>query len=143
MEKQPGHTNHNRVSPVPPSLAAQPIMHTHPKPRKISTIKDNAWYDNGAQIACSKKYSQEGYICAFLQNTKGYDGKRIKPLADHLNNRQDDKCNNCGSVPTEPGNDVSKGQLTFNFVDEDKLQDRCPYFERAINSVQLCKASNE
>ncbi|TWU73330.1 hypothetical protein ED733_004635 [Metarhizium rileyi] len=63
------------------------------------------------QIACS--HGSQGSVCAFYQN--GASGtardayKWVQGLLDH-------KCRQCGSIPTQPGNDVSKGELTVNYV---------------------------
>ncbi len=62
------------------------------------------------QIAC------EGNICAFYQNgpgygNAGYAASKIRELINH-------GCSACGSAPTEPGNDVSLGQLTLNWVSD-------------------------
>ncbi|EGX95195.1 Killer toxin, Kp4/SMK-like, core [Cordyceps militaris CM01] len=55
----------------------------------------------------------QGSICAFYQNGASGTARdaygQLQQLLDH-------KCRACGSVPTQPGNDVSKGELTVNFV---------------------------
>jgi len=63
-------------------------------------------------MACAKTVGA-GYICAFWQN--GASGSLNDGLG-HLKNLQAHGCKNCGSDPTEPGNDVSNGQFTVNFV---------------------------
>ncbi|KAJ7137842.1 Kp4-domain-containing protein [Mycena epipterygia] len=75
----------------------------------IDGIADDAWYNNGQQIACAED------VCAFLQNSGGNSGKNIKGLAHYI---RDHGCTACGSVPIfYPGdNNVKDGQLTFNYV---------------------------
>ncbi|KHN97636.1 Killer toxin, Kp4 [Metarhizium album ARSEF 1941] len=73
-------------------------------------------YSTGQQIACT------GTLCAFYQNgatgtarqTSGFP----RALLDH-------GCKKCGSVPTQPGNDVSKGELTVNVVGNPHCQGAC------------------
>ncbi|PPQ87354.1 hypothetical protein CVT24_001103 [Panaeolus cyanescens] len=82
----------------------------------IQGISDNAWYNNGQQIACIGKSSGSGGICAFLQNTGGANGKTIKQLAPYIPNHG---CGVCGSVPyyyPQGNNNVADGELTFNYV---------------------------
>ncbi|WQF87897.1 Putative killer toxin Kp4/SMK, killer toxin, Kp4 [Colletotrichum destructivum] len=76
----------------------------------INGIDENRWYNNGQQIACTSTN-----ICAFLQNTGGAPGRNIKGLAHFI---PEHSCKVCGSVPYfYPGiNDVSQGELTFNWV---------------------------
>lgn len=76
----------------------------------IDGIDNNRWYNNGQQIACTAS------ICAFLQNTGGTWGREIRELAHYI---PDHGCKVCGSVPyffPRGDNDVSHGELTFNFV---------------------------
>ncbi|KAF9058193.1 killer toxin [Panaeolus papilionaceus] len=85
--------------------------------RFIQNIPDDKWFNNGQQIACvaTKSGSRDG-ICAFLQNTGGTNGKKIKELAPYIPGHG---CSRCGSVPyyfPEGNNDVKDGALTFNFV---------------------------
>ncbi|TQV90463.1 Killer toxin, Kp4/SMK-like, core [Cordyceps javanica] len=68
-------------------------------------------YNTGVQLACSGgKYSS---ICAFYQNGASGTADRAAELLQGL---VDHGCSQCGSNPTEPGNDVSKGELTVNIV---------------------------
>ncbi|TQV90465.1 hypothetical protein V2A60_010455 [Cordyceps javanica] len=68
-------------------------------------------FNSGDQIACS--HGSQGSFCAFYQNGASGSAKdaynQIQQLLDH-------GCRGCGSVPTQPGNDVSKGELTVNYV---------------------------
>ncbi|KAK5994840.1 KP4 killer toxin [Cladobotryum mycophilum] len=68
-------------------------------------------FNSGQQIACN--HGSQGSICAFYQNgasgTAGNVYSQLQTLLDH-------GCMQCGSVPTQPGNDVSKGELTVNWV---------------------------
>ncbi|KAJ7286381.1 Kp4-domain-containing protein [Mycena rebaudengoi] len=75
----------------------------------INGVSDATNFNNGQQIACVDS------ICAFLQNTNGKNGQQIKAVVGNIVNHG---CTVCGSVPTDypGGNDVSAGQLTFNFV---------------------------
>jgi hypothetical protein len=84
----------------------------------IRGIDDNRWYNNGQHVACYNK------ICAFLQGTGGAWGYNIKGLAHFI---KDHGCDVCGSVPYYyPGiNDVSKGMLTFNWVEFPKCSGAC------------------
>ncbi|KAK3311105.1 killer toxin [Chaetomium strumarium] len=76
----------------------------------VDRIDVNRWYNNGEHVACSA----EG-ICAFLQNTGGWQGARIRELAPYIPRHG---CQVCGSVPTDypRTNNVENGQLTFNYV---------------------------
>ncbi|KAL3679138.1 hypothetical protein R1sor_022094 [Riccia sorocarpa] len=75
--------------------------------RKVQDLPNNNVYPNGQHIACSDN------ICAFLQNISGTKtGAQIKGYVDQLLAHG---CSKCGNVPTEPGNDVSTGQLTVNW----------------------------
>ena len=82
----------------------------------INNIDTGRWYSNGEHIACYKR------ICAFLQGTGGAWGSNIKGLAHFI---PEHGCTVCGSVPYYyPGvNDVSQGQLTFNYVSNPKCPD--------------------
>ncbi|KAK5993976.1 KP4 killer toxin [Cladobotryum mycophilum] len=67
------------------------------------------YYNNGQKVACT------GSLCAFFQSggsgTAGRASELLQELLDH-------GCKKCGSVPTNPGNDVSHGQLTANIVSD-------------------------
>ncbi|ATY60061.1 Killer toxin, Kp4 [Cordyceps militaris CM01] len=73
-------------------------------------------YATGQQIACT------GSLCAFFQNgasgTAGQASALLQQLLDH-------GCKKCGSVPTQPGNDVSRGELTVNIVGDAHCQGAC------------------
>lgn len=74
----------------------------------VDNIGDrNRRYNTGQQIACT------GSLCAFYQNgatgTANDASAQLQQLLDH-------HCTKCGSVPTQPGNDVSKGELTAKCV---------------------------
>ncbi|EFQ34120.1 hypothetical protein CGRA01v4_12185 [Colletotrichum graminicola] len=81
----------------------------------IRSIPDGRWFNNGQQIACFSRWGVGGGICAFYQNTGGWQAKKAKDIVGHLVSHG---CKVCGSVPTGfPGsNDVAQGQLTFNYV---------------------------
>nr|PNR29513.1 hypothetical protein PHYPA_028207 [Physcomitrium patens] len=81
----------------------------------INNIDPNRWYQNGQHIAC-----YDGF-CAFLQNTGGAWGYNTRGLAHFI---PEHGCRVCGSVPYfYPSiNDVSKGQLTFNYVSKPKCR---------------------
>ncbi|KAI0528523.1 killer toxin [Xylaria digitata] len=83
----------------------------------INAIDAGRWYNNGEQIACTP-----AQICAFLQNTGGTWGSKIKQLAPYIPNHG---CTSCGSVPyyyPEGNNNVADGQLTFNYVSSPKCE---------------------
>ncbi|KAK1072944.1 ATP-binding cassette long-chain fatty acid transporter pxa1 [Friedmanniomyces endolithicus] len=90
---------------------------------------DASWqYQNGDHIACiwgsyeinvddDGAIGVDGGICSFLQGTSsGVQGGEIKGLLQELQKRG---CEACGSIPTTSQNDVSKGELTVNFVSGD------------------------
>ncbi|OAA52155.1 Killer toxin, Kp4/SMK-like, core [Cordyceps fumosorosea ARSEF 2679] len=77
-------------------------------------------FNGGDQIACS--HGSQGSICAFYQN--GASGS-TKDAYGQLQQLLDHKCHACGSVPTEPGNDVSKGELTVNYVSKPCCEGDC------------------
>ncbi|KAJ6441632.1 KP4 killer toxin [Purpureocillium lavendulum] len=68
-------------------------------------------FNEGQQLACSQ--GSQGSVCAFYQNGASGSAQeaygQLKALMDH-------GCQQCGSIPTQPGNDVSKGELTVNYV---------------------------
>ncbi|KAI0204136.1 killer toxin, Kp4/SMK-like protein, core [Astrocystis sublimbata] len=75
---------------------------------KVQGISNGNVFGNGQHIACS------GHCCAFLQNISGTkNGGQIKGYVQQLLSHG---CGKCGSVPTEPGNNVNTGQLTVNYV---------------------------
>lgn len=84
----------------------------------INSIDDNRWFNNNEQIACTGYFPNDKFddgICAFLANTGGSNGAKIKQLAGYI---IEHNCKTCGSVPYfYPGdNDVDHGRLTFNYV---------------------------
>ncbi|EEB89054.1 hypothetical protein MPER_12899 [Moniliophthora perniciosa FA553] len=71
-------------------------------------LSDNAQFVDQQQIACL------AHLCAFFQDTRTTNnGATVKTLLQGLLNHG---CTKCGSIPTLPGNDVSTGQLTVNYV---------------------------
>ncbi|KAJ6789040.1 hypothetical protein PWT90_08411 [Aphanocladium album] len=83
----------------------------------VDNIQDRGrHYNTGQQIACT------GSLCVFYQNgasgTAGEASGQLQQLLDH-------GCKKCGSVPTQPGNDVSKGELTVNIVGHPNCQGAC------------------
>lgn len=53
----------------------------------ISGIDTNRWYSNGDRIACAGSgapITGNGGFCAFLQNTGGANGGKIKDLAHYI-----------------------------------------------------------
>ncbi|OAQ83864.1 Killer toxin, Kp4/SMK-like, core [Purpureocillium lilacinum] len=68
-------------------------------------------YAQGVQLACAQ--GQYSSICAFYQNGASGTADRAAELLQGL---IDHGCSECGSNPTQPGNDVSKGELTVNIV---------------------------
>ncbi|KAF4335778.1 TOX4 [Fusarium beomiforme] len=70
-------------------------------------------FANGDHVACVPFAT--GNLCAFYQNigsrtfTKEQSVALLDTLVDH-------GCQHCGSIPTDPGNNVANGELTVNFV---------------------------
>ena len=73
-------------------------------------------YDTGQQIACT------GSLCAFYQNGASGTADQTSTFLGQL---LDHGCHKCGSVPTQGGNDVSKGELTVNVVGDPHCQGAC------------------
>ena len=76
-------------------------------------VDDNRYFFRGEKIACFD------YFCAFIQKTpngQGLMGSQVKKLAPYI---VANGCKICGNVPVmyPGGNDVNKGELTFNYVD--------------------------
>ena len=92
----------------------EPIRNNIYNLSNIYNVNDDFPISNGEHIACSDSY------CAFLQGVTSPDGrpgtKTIGQIKTYIDAIWDHGCRGCGSDPTEPGNDVSKGQLTVNFV---------------------------
>lgn len=85
---------------------------------KISDLYDtisagNGIFRNGEQIECKPHAS--GRLCAFYQNI-GNRSFNTQQTLEYLNRLLEHGCEVCGSVPTDDGNDVSKGELTVNYV---------------------------
>lgn len=76
--------------------------------------------ENTVQLACAQ--GQYSSICAFYQN--GASGT-ANDAAGQLQGLIDHKCSQCGSIPTQPGNDVSKGELTVNIVSAPCCKGNC------------------
>lgn len=74
-------------------------------------------YNTGVQLACAS--GQYASICAFYQNGASGDANRAAELLQGL---VDHGCSQCGSNPTNPGNDVSKGELTVKYVPPQQSQ---------------------
>ncbi|CEJ80552.1 hypothetical protein VHEMI00728 [[Torrubiella] hemipterigena] len=83
----------------------------------VDNIPDrNRHYDTAKQIACT------GSICAYFQ--KGASGTAAR-ASELLGQLLDHGCKKCGSIPTEAGNDVNKGELTVNYVSHQDCQGAC------------------
>ncbi|CEJ80551.1 hypothetical protein VHEMI00727 [[Torrubiella] hemipterigena] len=77
-------------------------------------------FNGGENIACS--HGSMGSVCAFYQNGASGSAKdAYKQLQDLMNHG----CKLCGSIPTQPGNDVSKGELTVNYVTNPGCEGDC------------------
>ncbi|KAI4252169.1 MAG: hypothetical protein LQ352_004430 [Teloschistes flavicans] len=104
----------------------------------LNGLDDNTIYFPGSQLACVKGYYwfpstqawKNGGICAFLQNgdssnwSISRNGWDVKYLAGQIVGHD---CKTCGSVPVgwPQTNDVSQGQLTFNFVADPACDGLC------------------
>lgn len=76
-------------------------------------IDESRHYKDGEHIACAGT-SLSASICAFLQKSSGAQGATLKLAAQDLINHG---CGNCGSAPlNRNNNDISLGELTFNYV---------------------------
>ncbi|KAF4336668.1 killer toxin Kp4 SMK-like core [Fusarium beomiforme] len=77
----------------------------------IADGQGDRFFGDGAQIACTS--GDAGSICAFYQSgasgTANDAFHQMQEIIDH-------GCKLCGSVPTQPGNNVANGQLTVNAV---------------------------
>ncbi|KAK3368975.1 Kp4-domain-containing protein [Lasiosphaeria ovina] len=76
----------------------------------LQGLNDNTQFPPGVQLACVT-----GSLCAFTQNLPAgvwLTGAEIKNLAQQIVNHG---CKKCGSAPSAQ-NEVSRGELTFNFV---------------------------
>ncbi|KAL6711825.1 hypothetical protein ACN47E_002868 [Coniothyrium glycines] len=91
----------------------------------VNTINDATQFSNGQLIACNLCQHcsncggswQQG-LCAFAQNMKADEKISAKRVKEQLKATADHGCNRCGSSPIHPGNDVSTGQVTVNYVSE-------------------------
>ncbi|KAL1964723.1 hypothetical protein VTN77DRAFT_6749 [Rasamsonia byssochlamydoides] len=72
-------------------------------------------YSSGEQIGCVPV--SLGAICAFYQ--AGASGN-IRNALGYIEQLSNHGCKTCGSVPTKPGNDVSQGMLTVNYVSSEQ-----------------------
>ncbi|KAF4447821.1 killer toxin, Kp4 [Fusarium austroafricanum] len=70
-------------------------------------------FGNGDHIACIP-YAF-GQLCAFYQNIGSRTFTKEQSVA-FLDQLRQHGCSKCGSIPTDPGNDVKNGQLTVNYV---------------------------
>lgn len=77
----------------------------------LNGVDPNYQYSNGEKVAC------RGNHCCFPQDmgTRKLSGQRVRDLIVAIGNHG---CSGCGSAPYDfpAGNDVSRGQLTCNFV---------------------------
>lgn len=78
----------------------------------VAAGPDGSW-TNGQHIACVAHVT--GQLCAFYQNIGGRSFNKQQSVT-FLDQLRDHGCKNCGSIPTDPGNNVGNGQLTVNFV---------------------------
>lgn len=69
-----------------------------------------------ASIACANDaVLAVGSYCAYFQN--GASGTLYEAIG-FMQNLKSINCQTCGSSPTQPGNDVSSGELTVNYVSD-------------------------
>ncbi|KZF19247.1 killer toxin, partial [Xylona heveae TC161] len=83
---------------------------------QMNGISDDTWFANGQHVTCHSCEGslQNGQVCVFVQNyPQGLDAGTIKSKLGDLANHG---CNSCGSCPILPGNDVSTGMVTVNYV---------------------------
>ncbi|EWG41398.1 hypothetical protein FVEG_03525 [Fusarium verticillioides 7600] len=80
---------------------------------------DHFWPEH-VQIACAS--GQYGSICAFFQN--GASGTTTRAI-DLIQGIIDHGCTQCGSIPTNPGNNVDSGELTVNYVQNPCCNGNC------------------
>ncbi|KHO00715.1 Killer toxin, Kp4/SMK-like, core [Metarhizium album ARSEF 1941] len=73
----------------------------------------NGSWGNGQQIACVPHVT--GRLCAFYQNIGNRMFSKQQSVA-YLDQLMAHGCRVCGSIPTDPGNNVGNGELTVNFV---------------------------
>lgn len=65
-------------------------------------------YDQGQQLGCSNN------LCAYYQNLPG--GESAQTAYSKVTDLVNHGCTQCGSCPTQDGNDVSTGEITLNYV---------------------------
>jgi hypothetical protein len=70
-------------------------------------------WGNGQQIACVPHVT--GRLCAFYQNIGSRTFSKEQSVT-YLDQLRAHGCVNCGSIPTDSGNNVDNGELTVNFV---------------------------
>jgi len=85
----------------------------------IANLDPSDTFTSGQQMACLDTGSGglcDGQVCAFLQNTGSTFG--VSQLTSLANDIVGHGCSACGSVPVgfPDSNDVSQGELTFNYV---------------------------
>lgn len=82
----------------------------------LRAMDQNQIVGDGQHITCVKPKvtTDKASLCIFYQNT----GRTFKVFEtiEHVQNLIDHGCHACGSDPTNPGNDVSRGMLTANMV---------------------------
>jgi len=68
---------------------------------------------NGEHVACLPLGF--GQLCAYYQGigSRTFSKEQTVTCLDEL---LEHKCDKCGSIPTDPGNNVANGQLTVNYV---------------------------
>ncbi|PHH60619.1 hypothetical protein CDD81_1409 [Ophiocordyceps australis] len=86
----------------------------------VATGGRDRHFNSGQQIACS--HGSQGSVCAFYQSGASGSAQDAYGQLQQLLNHG---CRQCGSVPTHPGNDVSKGQLTVNYVSKPCCEGDC------------------
>ncbi|KAK5988805.1 KP4 killer toxin [Cladobotryum mycophilum] len=78
----------------------------------VAAGPEGSW-GNGQQIACVPHAT--GRLCAFYQNVGGRRFSKGQSVS-YLDGLMGHGCRNCGSIPTDDGNNVDNGELTVNFV---------------------------
>ncbi|KAH7186243.1 killer toxin Kp4/SMK [Fusarium flagelliforme] len=68
---------------------------------------------NGEHVACVP--FAFGQLCAFYQGIGSRTFSKQQTVT-YLDELLEHKCDKCGSIPTDPGNNVANGQLTVNYV---------------------------
>ncbi|KAJ4250136.1 hypothetical protein NW762_011947 [Fusarium torreyae] len=74
---------------------------------------DEGNFANGEHVACIPFVT--GHLCAFYQNIGGRTFTKEQTVT-FLDQLREHGCFKCGSIPTDPGNNVANGELTVNFV---------------------------